>query len=166
MTVLRPNEPIRPFPRGTAAPAWGPAPRETLSLPPRVRSAKIVLQFAGGLGLATAAAAGFIFAAGAFALGLSGRDRAFFGSALLGGFGLAVAVASVVFGVLALVAGAGIARGDPGARTLGRIAAALMLPVLPVGTILGILVLAGLAGPEARAWFGAVPAPAVAAYRV
>ena len=126
-------------------------------MPSKVHAAKVILQVIGWLNIATAAVVVFIFVAGAFALGLTDEERTLLGSFLLGGFGLALGLGAALVGVLKLVAARGLARQRPWARILGIILGILMIPGLPLGTILGIIVLSRLASEEARAWFNPVP---------
>ena len=57
-------------------------------------------------------------------------------------------------GSIALLVAAGITRRQTWGRIGGFVLGALMLPLFPVGTILGLFVLTGLAGADAKSWFG------------
>jgi len=130
-------------------------------MPNKVQTAKVILQVIGWLNIATAAVVVFIFVAGALALGLTGEERGLVGSFLLGGFGLALGLGAALVGILKLVAARGLVLQRPWARVLGIVLGTLMIPGLPLGTILGILVLSGLLSEEARSWFNPLPVPVV-----
>jgi hypothetical protein len=125
-----------------------------LRIPGKVDTARSVFRVMGALGLITAAAILGIILYGSLVLHLTGEEHALLGSAILGGLGLVLIVLAFLLGAIALLVAAGIT----GRQTLGRIGGfvlgALMLPLFPVGTILGLFVLTGLSGRDASAWFG------------
>jgi hypothetical protein len=115
-------------------------------MPDSIKTARIAFVVAAGLEFATAALLIFIFIVGAGLLG----------SVLLGAAGIFLAAGFAAFGVADLLIAAGIAKGRPWARYVGFALAVLYLPAIPIGTILGIIVLRGLLGRDARDWFGTV----------
>ena len=127
---------------------------EKVPLPGKVALARSVFRVLGGLGLATAAVVLGVVLYGSLALGLTREEHALLGSALLGGLGVFIVGASVLAGTACLLAAAGISRRKAWGRIGGLILGGLLLPLLPVGTVLGVFVLSGLAGAEAGLWFG------------
>jgi hypothetical protein len=106
-------------------------------MPDSIKTTRICLVVAAGLEIATAALILFIFLSGAVLVGWGTERAELLGSALLGATGITLA-----------------AKGRPWSRVAGLVLAALLLPVVPVGTVIGIFALKGLLGPDARAWFG------------
>jgi hypothetical protein len=123
-------------------------------MPESIKVARIALVVAAGLEIATAALFLFIFAAGAVLIGWGTERAGLLGSALLGGAGIALAVFFAAVGVLDLVIASGLAKGRPWARFAGIAMGAVLLIGFPVGTVLGVLVLMGLVGRDAKDWFG------------
>jgi hypothetical protein len=132
-------------------------------MPDSIKVARIALVVAAGLEIATAALFLFIFVSGAILIGWGTERAGLLGSAVLGAAGVALAVLFAAFGVAGLFIAAGIAEGRPWARLAGIAMALVLLIGVPVGTVLGVLVLLGLLGRDARDWFGVpgVPPPAV-----
>jgi hypothetical protein len=128
-------------------------------MPDSIKTTRIALIVAAGLEFATAALLLFIFFAGAVLIGWGTERAGLLGSALLGATGIFLAAGFVVFGVADLVIASGIAKGRPWARIAGIVVSVIYLIAVPVGTILGIIALAGLLGRDARDWFA--PAPPV-----
>jgi hypothetical protein len=127
---------------------------ERREMPEKVDMARVVLRVLGGLGLITAAAAIGIILYGSLVLGLTREEHALLGSALLGGLGFLIFGLSFLFGAGALLVASGIARRKAWGRVGGLVLGGLMLPLLPVGTVLGLFVLTGLTGGDANSWFG------------
>jgi hypothetical protein len=123
-------------------------------MPDSIKTTRICLVVAAGLEIATAALILFVFLSGAVLVGWGTERAELLGSALLGATGMMLAVLFAAYAVFGLITAAGIAKGRPWSRIAGLVLAALLLPVLPAGTVLGIFALKGLLGPDARAWFG------------
>jgi hypothetical protein len=123
-------------------------------MPDSIKTTRICLVVAAGLEIATAALILFIFLSGAFLVGWGTERAELLGSALLGATGVTLAVLFAACGVFSLFTAAGIAKGRPWSRVAGLVLSALLLPAVPVGTVLGIFALKGLLGSDARAWFG------------
>lgn len=122
-------------------------------MPNKVKTARLCLLVAGWLKIATAGLFLFIFAAGFVFISGSNERSGLLGSALLGGMGILLAAASATFGAVDIITAAGVRRRASWVRVLGPILGVLMLPLLPVGTILGLFIIAGLLGADAREWF-------------
>jgi hypothetical protein len=123
-------------------------------MPDSIKTTRICLVVAAGLEIATAALILFIFLSGAVLVGWGTERAELLGSALLGATGVMLAVLFAAYGVFSLFTAAGIAKGRPWSRVAGLVLSALLLPAVPVGTVLGIFALKGLLGSDARAWFG------------
>jgi hypothetical protein len=137
---------------------------ENADMPGKIETARLVLRVLGWLSVATAVVLSMIFVFGSLVLGLSGKEQAVVGSAVLGGLGRAIFAISLLLAVLFLLTARGIARRKAWAKPAGMVLAMLMLPVFPLGTVLGIFVLIGLLGREAKSWFAArktVPGPSI-----
>ena len=131
-------------------------------MPDSIKTTRISFIVAAGLAFATAALLVFILLAGSALVGWGTERSSLLGSALLGAAGIALAAGFAVFGVLNLIVAAGIAKGRPWSRHVGIALGVIYLAAVPVGTVLGIIALMGLLGPDARDWFGSVkPAPQV-----
>ncbi len=125
-------------------------------MPDKVKLARLCLIVAGWLKLATAGLFLFILAAGAAFVGNDER-AGLLGSALLGFTGVLLCSASAAAGALDLIAAAGVKRRAGYGRVLGCLLGVLMLPLFPVGTVLGVFIISGLLGGEAKAWFSGWP---------
>jgi hypothetical protein len=122
-------------------------------MPGKVKIARLCLLICGGLKMATAALFLFIVVAGSVLVGWRGERSGLLGNAVLGALGIELFAASAVLGVFDLVTAAGVRRRSNWARFLGIFLGVLMLPLVPVGTVLGLFVLTGLLDGGARAWF-------------
>jgi len=122
-------------------------------MPNSTRTTRMAFIVAAGLDIAAAATLLFIFFAGAAFIGWGSERAGLLGNALLGAAGIILAAIFAAFAVLALVVAAGIAKGRPWARLGGIVLAAIYLPAVPVGTIIGGVALSGLLGRDARDWF-------------
>jgi len=126
-----------------------------LPMPGKVAAARSVFRVLGALGLITAAAVLGIILYGSLILRLTREEHSLLGYAVLGGLGLALIVLFFVSGSLALLVAAGITRRRIWGRIGGLVLGVLMIPLLPIGTVLGLFVLTGLTGRDAGDWFGA-----------
>ena len=71
-------------------------------------------------------------------------------------FGLSIAVlVMVAYFILALMGGIGLLRGREWGRVLSIVHAALSLFWVPIGTVIGILILVYLTGSEVKEYFAA-----------
>jgi hypothetical protein len=128
-------------------------------VPNKIRIARLCLLVAGGLKLATAGLFIFILAAGLAVVGWRGERPELLGNALIGVSGVLLAAALLVLGLIDIATAAGVRRRASWARALGAFLGILMLPLVPVGTVLGLYVLTGLLGADARAWFSGARVP-------
>jgi len=124
-------------------------------VPDKVKVARLCLLVSGWLKLATAALFSFILVSGAVFVGSGSERSGLLGNALLGRLGILLAMAFTAAGILDLVAASGVRRRAAWGRGLGVILGVLLIPLVPVGTVLGLFVLSGLLDPGARDWFSA-----------
>ena len=127
-------------------------------MPDKVKLARLCLLVAGWLKIATAALFLFILLAGAVLIGRSSERSGLVGSGLLGGLGILFFAASAAIGTVDIIAAIAVKQHAAWGRGLGIVLGILMAPLFPVGTVLGIFILGGLMGGEARAWFSREPA--------
>lgn len=125
-------------------------------MPDKVKLARFCLLVAAWLMLATTGLFLFILAAGASFVG-GGERAGLLGSALLGATGVLLCAASAAAGAADLVAAAGVKRRAAYGRGLGCFLGVLMLPLVPLGTVLGAFIISGLLGGQARSWFSGWP---------
>ncbi len=125
------------------------------TMPKKVGTARAVFRVLGTLGLITAAAALGLVLYGSLILRLTREEHALLGSALLGGLGFMIFGLAFLAGAVWFLVAAGISRRRTWGRIGGLVLGGLMLPLLPIGTILGLFVLTGLSGRDAGDWFGA-----------
>jgi hypothetical protein len=126
-------------------------------MPDKVKLARLCLLVAGWLKFATAGFFLFVLAAGAVLVG-GGERAGLLGSVLIGATGVLFCGASAVAGAVDLIAAAGVRRRAGYGRVLGVVLGVLMIPLFPAGTVLGVFILSGLLGADARAWFSSWPA--------
>lgn len=119
----------------------------------RVAAARSLLKVFGWLDLVTAAALLALFAAGSVLLGPRAGLKDLAGSFFAGAGGLLAGAGLALLGALEIAAARGVAARRGWARAAGIGFAVLWLLFPPVGTVLGALVLKGLIGREASAWF-------------
>jgi hypothetical protein len=122
-------------------------------IPAGLKATRSAFRVLGGLAFFTAAAVFALFLFGALSLGMSREEQALLGNPLLGGFGVALIGFAAVLGVAGFIAAAAISRGKRWGRIAGIVLAVLILPLIPLGTALGAVALAGLLGAPASAWF-------------
>jgi len=126
-------------------------------MPDKVKTARLCLIIAGALKIATAGLFLFILVAGSVLIGGSSERSGLLGSALLGALGVVLGLASAAAGALDIIAAAGVRRREGWGRLLGIVMGVLMLPLFPVGTILGLFVVIGLLGADGQEWFSTGP---------
>jgi len=124
-------------------------------MPDNVRTARSCLIIAGCLLLATAGLVAFILVLGTVSVGWSGTRYNLLGGALFGAAGIAALAVLAAAGIASLLVAGAVRRGETRGRIAGVLLGVLMLPLFPVGTVLGVFVLAGLLGPASGSWFGA-----------
>jgi hypothetical protein len=126
-----------------------------VAVPNKIKIARLCLLIAGGLKVATAGLFIFILAAGLAVVGWRGERPELLGNALIGVPGVFLAAAFLALGMIDIATAAGVRRRAAWARALGVFLGILMLPLFPVGTVLGLYVLTGLLGADGHAWFSA-----------
>ncbi|MGC9315456.1 MAG: hypothetical protein ACP5G4_07485 [bacterium] len=87
---------------------------------------------------------------------MSGDSKAMVGTLIVM---IPVAIGGIIIGVLYFFVAKGIHNRKDWARIVGFILAILMLVSIPIGTILGIILLIGFSDEESKAWFYGVKTP-------
>ena len=87
---------------------------------------------------------------------MSGDSEALVGTLIVT---IPAALGSIIIGVVYFLIAKGIHNRKDWARIVGFIFAILMLVSIPIGTILGIILLIGFSDEESKAWFYGVNAP-------
>ena len=129
-------------------------------MPESIKTAVLGLRIAGLLFLAAAVLLLFILLSGVFIVGLRGARRELLGNDLIGGVGILLFAACVLVGIACLKVARAISNREKRGRIAGFGLGFFMLPGLPFGTVLGGLVIWGLTGRAAGAWFSAAaPTP-------
>ena len=123
-------------------------------MPDSIKTTRTCLIVASFLEIATGLLFLFIFTAGFVFIGWGTERSGLLGNILLGATGVFLAVLFAAIGVAGVFTAAGIAKGRPWSRAAAAALGVIILPAVPVGTFLGIFILKGLLGPDARAWFG------------
>ena len=123
-------------------------------IPSRTRAARLAFLVLGWLCLVTASTVFGIILYGALGLGLSRGERALLGGAPFGSLGGIVILLSAILTVAGFITARAISRGRRWGRVAGIILGVVLLPLVPLGTGLGLIALPGLFGEEAVAWFG------------
>jgi hypothetical protein len=127
-------------------------------MPSKVKTARLCLLVGGGLKIATAGLFLFILVIGFVFVAGNDKRSDLLGSGLLGLSGAVLVLAFAAAATLDFVAAAGVRRRAGWGRVVGVIVGVLMIPLVPVGTVLGLFVLSGLLGPDGREWFASGPA--------
>ncbi len=122
-------------------------------MPSKIKTIKIIYQILGWLCIVVGVLFGLMMLLIGGAAGLSGEEGAAMGFAVGAGTGILILIFGVVFGILYLITAKGIANKKNWGKILGIIFAILMLPSIPVGTVLGIVILVFIFSDEAKEWF-------------
>lgn len=85
------------------------------------------------------------------------------GSILAGFLGLPLIIFGTILFILYIIIAKGIANKRNWGKVLAIIFGILMLPSIPVGTILGIFILLNIFSDQSKIWFGEIPAPTATA---
>jgi hypothetical protein len=123
------------------------------NIPRKVKTARFVFWIMGGLGIIAAAFFLGLFLFASMKAGLSREELSLLDHPVLGDLGILLAVLSAAVGVGAMIVAGGISRRKAWSRIAGIILGVIILPALPVGTVFGAFILAGLFGREASAWY-------------
>jgi len=122
-------------------------------MPGKIKAVKIIYQILGWISIVVGVLMGLIFLIVGGAAGLSGEEEAAMGFAIGAGFGILILIFGVIFGVLYLITAKGISDKKNWGKIMGIVFGVLMLPSIPIGTVLGIIILIYLLGEEAKQWF-------------
>ncbi|MCD6595022.1 hypothetical protein J7L68_05025 [bacterium] len=120
-------------------------------LPSKIKTSKIIFQVLGWLYLIFGILGGIIvFVLGIFPKSSSSGSEHTIATIIIG---IIIIIFSVIYGILYFVVAKGIANRKNWANIVGIILAILMLFSIPIGTVLGIIILIDLFSDEGKQWF-------------
>ena len=122
-------------------------------MPDKIKTAKIILQILGWLKIISAFLIFLTFLVVTFIIGVSIQEDAFLPGAIVGSVGILISTFMVIAGIVFLLVADGIDKKKSWAKIFGIILGIMILPAIPVGTVLGIFILIGLFSNEATDWF-------------
>jgi len=122
-------------------------------VPGKVRTARFVFWIMGGLGFFAAAFFLGLFLFASMGARLTQGELSLLGNPLLGDLGILLALLSAAVGLGAVIVAGGISRRKAWSRIAGVALGVVILPAIPVGTVFGAFIMAGLFGHEASAWY-------------
>ena len=122
-------------------------------MPDKIKTAKIILQILGWLKIISAFLIFLTFLVVTFIIGVSIQEDAFLPGAIVGSVGVLISTFMVIVGIVFLLVADGIDKKKNWAKISGIVLGIMILPAVPVGTVLGIFILIGLFNDEATAWF-------------
>lgn len=92
------------------------------------------------------------------AIGATGEEGAVGGLAAFAGMGVFFIIMGVVVFILYFITAKGVANKRNYGKILAIIFGILMLPNIPIGTVLGIVILINIFGEQGKAWFAGTAA--------
>ena len=122
-------------------------------MPDKIKTAKVLLQILGWLKIISAFLVFITFLVVTFIIGVSIQEDAFLPGAIVGSVGILISTCMVIVGVVFLLVADGIDKKKMWAKIVGIVLGILILPAIPIGTVLGIFILIGLFSEEASTWF-------------
>jgi hypothetical protein len=131
-------------------------------MPSKVKTARLCILVQGWVMAIVAVIFLGVFLLMSVGIGVSGGDGSGAASLFTGIFGLVFTVIMALWAFLFFITAKGITNKKGWAKIMGIILAILGITSVPIGTILGILILIGLFNEEATNWFGSAPSTPVA----
>ena len=122
-------------------------------MPGGIKAVKTIYLILAWLYLIGFVIAGIIMMALGGAAGATGEEGAAAGFAVGAGMGVFFIIMGVVGFLLYFFTSKGVATGKNWGKILAIILGILMLPSIPIGTILGIVILININNEESKAWF-------------
>ena len=122
-------------------------------MPSKINTARTCLLVLAWLSAISAAFLAFMFLLLTLGVGLSNQEGSGIGAIIFGGFGLIFTLVSAAFALLTFLTAKGIKEKKNWAKITGIVIAVLNILNVPLGTILGILILIGLIDDDATTWF-------------
>ncbi len=122
-------------------------------MPDKIKTARTCILVMTWINVAVAIMVLLLFFLGGAMLGASGEEGGAAGGVVFGIFGLIIALILGVMALVGFMTAKGIREKKNWARIVGIIIAILNITNVPIGTILGVLILIGLFDSEAVTWF-------------
>jgi len=122
-------------------------------MPSKINTARICLLVLAWLSVLSAVFVALMFLLLTLGIGLSNEEGSGIGAIIFGSFGLIISLASAALALLTFLVAKGIREKKNWAKITGIVIAVLNILNVPLGTILGILILIGLIDEDATAWF-------------
>ena len=123
------------------------------NMPGGIKAVKIIYQVLAWLALAFGIIVGIIVIAIGGISGVSAEEGARTAFAVSTGLGVAYLIIGIITFILYLITAKGVANQKNWGKILAIIFGILMLPSIPIGTILGIVILINIFNEQGKAWF-------------
>ncbi|TES90752.1 MAG: hypothetical protein E3J87_09305 [Candidatus Cloacimonadota bacterium] len=122
-------------------------------MPGGIKAVKLIFTILAWLALIGGILVGVIMMFAGGAVGASGEEGAAGGFAVFAGMGLFYIIFGIVIFILYFMTAKGVANKKNYGKILAIIFGILMLPSIPIGTILGIVILLNIFNEQGKAWF-------------
>ncbi|TET76911.1 MAG: hypothetical protein E3J41_08335 [Candidatus Cloacimonadota bacterium] len=122
-------------------------------MPGGIKAVKIIYQVLAWLGLIGCVLGGIGMMIAGGVIGATGEEGAVGGLAAFAGTGVFFIIMGVVVFILYFITAKGVANKRNWGKILAIIFGILMLPNIPIGTVLGIVILINIFGEQGKAWF-------------
>ena len=122
-------------------------------MPDKIKTARICLLVGSWINVVIAALMLVLFLMSGALIGVSGDSGSAVGGLIFGIFGVVIALMLGVSALVGFMTAKGIREKKNWAKIVGIIIAILSVTNVPIGTILGVLILIGLLDSESSAWF-------------
>jgi len=122
-------------------------------MPDKIKTARVCILVGSWINVVFAALMLTLFLMGGALIGISGDSGSAVGGLIFGIFGIVIGLLLGVSALVGFMTAKGIREKKNWAKIVGIIIAILNITNVPVGTILGVLILIGLLDSESASWF-------------
>ena len=122
-------------------------------MPGGIKAVKIIYQILAWLSLIGCIIGGISMIVMGAAFQATGEEGAAVGMAMGAGMGIFYIILGIVTFILYFITAKGIANKKNYGKIMAIIFGILMLPGIPIGTVLGIVILINIFGEQGKAWF-------------
>lgn len=122
-------------------------------MPDKIKTARVCILVGSWINVVLAAMMLVLFLMSGALIGVSGDSGSAVGGLIFGIFGVVIALLLGVSALVGFMTAKGIREKKNWAKIVGIIIAILNVTNVPIGTILGVLILIGLFDSESSAWF-------------
>ncbi|MEI7690547.1 MAG: hypothetical protein WCI63_02900 [bacterium] len=122
-------------------------------MPDKIKTARVCILVGSWINVVLAAIMLVLFLMSGALIGVSGDSGSAVGGLIFGIFGVVIALLLGVSALVGFMTAKGIREKKNWAKIVGIIIAILNVTNVPIGTILGVLILIGLFDSESSAWF-------------